>query len=345
MADSFDAFEYLSHLRSNWRFIAAVCGIALAIAAGASLLLPRKYTATARIVIEPPGGGDQRIAVAVSPIYLESLKTYEHFATGDSLFLRALQHFGLRSNAASRPVESWKRSVLKVEIPRNTKILEISATLPDPKMAQGMALYLAQETVTLSRTVNREGDQGLVQDAERQAAEARARLDGVTGELRRAGASEPVEGLRGEIYSAEALRDRLRSEQATAKGPRAEAIRQQLDGLDREIARNRRLLGERTAHADILRADRRDAEDTLAAADDYVRGVRSAAKFRGEQLSIIDPGITPERPSSPNVPLIVLAALFFGLASSLVFLGLQFGFERRKGQRARPSLRMAARDA
>ena len=34
--------------------------------------------------------------MAVSPIYLESLKTYEHYAESDSLFQNALDRFGLR---------------------------------------------------------------------------------------------------------------------------------------------------------------------------------------------------------------------------------------------------------
>jgi uncharacterized protein involved in exopolysaccharide biosynthesis len=243
------------------------------------------------------------------------------------------------------PVESWKRSVLKVEIPRNTKILEISATLPDAAKAQAMALYLAQETVALSRTVSREHDQGLVQDAERQAAEARARLDRITTEFGRADASASLEGLRGEIYSAEALRGQFIREESAAEGARRQALRQRLEELDQEIARKRALLGERTARADILRSDRREAEDAVATAEQYLRDVRGAARFRGEQLSVIDPGIVPERPSSPNVPLIVLAALFFGLVASLVFLSLQFGFERQKRRTVRPPLRVAARDA
>ena len=38
-----------------------------------SLLMPREYTATARVVIEPPAGTDSRAAITVSPVYLESL--------------------------------------------------------------------------------------------------------------------------------------------------------------------------------------------------------------------------------------------------------------------------------
>src|SRR5213083_31292 len=98
MAETFDVFRYMGYLRLRWRWTAAVCGIALAVTLVVSMILPREYTATARIVIEPPAGSDLRSAMAVSPIYLESLKTYEHYASSDSLFLKALDHFSLRQS-------------------------------------------------------------------------------------------------------------------------------------------------------------------------------------------------------------------------------------------------------
>jgi uncharacterized protein involved in exopolysaccharide biosynthesis len=95
MPESFDSFRYISYLESRWRWITASAGIAVVLAAGVSLAIPARYTATARIVIEPPAGADLRSATTVSPIYLESLKTYEVFAASDSLFQKAAQRFHL----------------------------------------------------------------------------------------------------------------------------------------------------------------------------------------------------------------------------------------------------------
>ena len=69
MAGPFDVFRYMSYMRSRWRWIAVSCTTATALAVGISLVLPREYTATARIVIEPPARTDLRAAVAVSPIW------------------------------------------------------------------------------------------------------------------------------------------------------------------------------------------------------------------------------------------------------------------------------------
>ena len=72
MPDSFDAYRYIGYMRSRWRWIAASCGVAVALALAFTIFQTRLYTATARIVIEPPAGSDLRSAMAVSPIYLES---------------------------------------------------------------------------------------------------------------------------------------------------------------------------------------------------------------------------------------------------------------------------------
>ncbi|HMC60818.1 MAG TPA: hypothetical protein VKJ01_16630, partial [Candidatus Solibacter sp.] len=52
--------------------------------------------------------------------------------------------------------------------------------------------------------------------------------------------------------------------------------------------------------------------------------------FRGERLRLIDPGIVPERPSSPNIPLNVLAALFLGLVLPIVYLTLQMSYQEQR---------------
>src|SRR6266849_2268753 len=149
MQDSFDGHQYIAFLRGRWRFIATACGVAVVLSLVVSLLLSKRYTAVASIVIEAPPGHDPRGATAVSPIYLESLKTYEVFASSDTLFARALDRFHLQP-PGSPSLESLKKSVLKVSKLRETKVLQISATWPDPKQAQALVQYLAEETASLS---------------------------------------------------------------------------------------------------------------------------------------------------------------------------------------------------
>ena len=184
----------LDRLRARWRVVAVTCGVSVGLALGASLILPKEYTAVSRVVIDPPAGSDPRVSTAVSPIYLESLRSYELFASSDDLFLKAVQRFGLRRD--STPIDRLKKSMLKVEMPRNTRILEIHATLPDAKKAHDLALYIAEETVKLNQAVSRQGDQELAGEAEKQAAEARIRLRDVEQAWNMAAMKEPTSSMR-----------------------------------------------------------------------------------------------------------------------------------------------------
>jgi len=349
MAETLDPFRYIGYLRERWKLIAASCAIAVVLALVVSLSMTRQYTATARIVIEPPAGTDLRAAVAVSPIYLESLRTYEQFASGDSLFQKAVEKFGLRSG----PIESLKRRVLKVGLLRNTRILEISSTLPDAAKAQALAQYLAQATIDMNRSLAVDGDQDLVRGMVEQQQELRRHLDAIDAEAAQLVAREPVEALQAEDENAAKLRPALdqqlsdvqleiadaaereknapasetveiRRQAANAKA-RLEQLRVQRQTLARESAERDQLLAMRLAHRERLEAERKAAQAQLTASENQLREARGGSAFRGERLKLIDPGIVPERPSSPNVPLNVVAAFLAGLVLPILWLTLRFG--------------------
>ena len=156
--EPFEPFRYIRYVRSRWRFLALSLVVAIAAAVAITALQRPRYTAVARILIEPPPGADPRSAMTVSPIYFESLKTYESFAASDSLFQEAIDRFRLRSLLGGLPFESLKKSVLKVQMVRNTRILEISATLPEAARAHALAQFVAERTVALSRSLTGDGD-------------------------------------------------------------------------------------------------------------------------------------------------------------------------------------------
>ena len=265
MPENFEMFRFLDHLRGRWRVIAVACGTAAAIALIAAFLAPNRYTSTAHVLIEPPAGSDPRGAMAVSPIYLESLKSYELVASGDRLFLDAIDHFKLPSGGS---VERLKRAVLKVTIPRNTKVLEISATLHEPAQAQALALYIAEQTVKLARDVSADTERDLLADAQKELDEAQSRLNGLESG-------------------------------STAAAPAESASR--------------------TAQRDAARA-------AVYAAVEHLVQVRSTAGGRGERLKIIDPGVVPQQPSWPNIPLMLLVAVLVALVGSLLYLTLEFNY-------------------
>jgi uncharacterized protein involved in exopolysaccharide biosynthesis len=285
MPEPFELFRYLEHLRRRWRLVALACGIAVALALVTGLVIPNSYTATARILIDTPAGSELHTAVALSPIYLESLKTYELVASGDRLFRDAIEHFKL---PRSKSVDALKRSVLKVRIPHNTKLLEVSATLSDPRQAQALALYIADQTVRLTREISLEGDRDLIADSQKQLDEARGRME------------------------------------------QAERTWAQLAGQPLNQA------AERSGTVDAAQAEREAARTTFEQAEKRLQEVRSYAGYRGERLTVVDPGVVPEQPSWPNIPLMVAIALLLAFAGSLVYVTFEFNYRPDRAATPRP---------
>lgn len=313
MRDSFDAFQYLGHLRARWRFIAAVSGIAAALALVAGLLLPKRYTATTTLVIDPPAGNDPRNATAVSPVYLESLRTYEAFAGGDSLFQRTVDKFKLREDLGDGPLESLKRRVLKVVKPRDTKILYIQMTLGDPRKAQAAAQFIAEETVSLSGVIARSTD-----------------LPEANAKTSTDPPSASIEALRAEVASLGELQGRLRRLLADVNADISEYTERSRSGTaaDRETAR---------AEVVALEARRATIEKQLVANEQALgiarqRELEGVAGLRGERVKILDPGVVPQRPSFPRLTLMVAVAFGVGLVGAVVWLTLSFRPESRTAE-------------
>jgi uncharacterized protein involved in exopolysaccharide biosynthesis len=351
MYDSFDAFEYIDYLRRRWRVLAVACTSALLISLSISLLLSKRYTATASVIIEPPGGGDVRYGTAVSAVYLESLKSYESFASSDSLFARAAARYHLQDAAHSQPIESLKRRVLKVSKPRDTKILEISVTLSDPAQAQKVAQFLAGETVALSRGESQASDDAFVEQARQQLIEANKRLEDDQKTWANLAIKEPMASLQSEIDSAVDLQSKLRQQlveaqadmaeyqqssgefaqqQLRAARSRAALLEKQIQELSHEVQQKSSTLAARAAKQDALQAEIEVARSVYQSDTSRVRELRAAAGSHAEQLRVIDPGIVPQQPSSPNISLNVVAALLLSLVASLVYLSGSFAYRRRR---------------
>lgn len=356
MPDPFDGRRYLSHIRSRWRLAAVVLATALASTLIISLLLPKKYTARVLLVIEPPAGSDVRASTAVSPVYLESLRTYEHLASSDQIFAKAAERFRLRANT-SKPLEKLKNEVLRVSIVRNTKVMEITATLPNPNQAHDVALFVAERTIKLNRESNRADDEELI-------AVARTGLDEATRRLAAAGAAflearkraSSSEALRFELdrigdLRIEIARLALTSELAaadeeerrktvlTADGTQIEGAQSHLQSLRNRAARLRReeanlerksadmqkSLASREAELQASETEFDDARAVREQAQKRLLELQSASGLRGERLNILDPGVPPERPSSPNIPLSLFVAGALGLLLALLYLTIEFG--------------------
>ena len=301
-----------------------------------TFLLPTRYTATATILIEPAAGADPRTLTAISPIYLESLKTFETVATSGNLFERALAKFNLRKEGANESIESIKARVLKVSKLRDTKILEINVTLPDPKQCQAMAQFLAEETVKITASVARDADGELVGDLERQADAARHTLAAIQTEWARTKAAVPVESARTELDSMIGTMYQMKRELYDAEASHAEfpsaATKARMDSLgarvrdlEQAVAAKSKMLAETSTRLDVLNAERQTRQTAYDSALRRAQELRASLSYSTERLKIIDPGTVPERPSEPRRMLYCLAAVGLALVAAIVYLSALYG--------------------
>ncbi len=359
--DRLDLLSFATYLIARWRLVAVTCAVAVSAAGIGSLFMPKTYTSTASLLIEPPAGNDPRGATAISPVYVESLKTYERFALSDTLFSEALNQLGLREARAGSSMEALKKKVLRVTKPREMKILEISATLPSPVKAQALARFMAEKTVQLSGSLDQQSQTDLTDAARKQMDTARKRLQSADQARNEFLASEPVEPLEAEIKNSTEQKLRLQSELTEARIDLAdyEARIRSASGTDqdvREAARMREQLAAskaRTAQIEIadrelgqsleakgvllerrkhrreaLDQERQSARAQYELATTRFNDTVASAAFRSERLEIIDPGTVPERPSSPNLSLNLVIAFFGALLASLAYVCLGFSFSR-----------------
>jgi uncharacterized protein involved in exopolysaccharide biosynthesis len=361
--EEFDGIQFAHYVRRRWAVIAISCTVAIALAGGVSLLLPRLYTATASILIEPPAGNDPRGATAVSSVYLESLKTYERFASSDTAIATALRESGLEKKFEGTSIDGIKRSVLKVSRPASTKIVEISATLDNPNDAQKLAQHLAEQSVALNRKLDNESSEDVLAEARRALEHAESRLRTAERNRDRVIQTEGVEVLQNELTDSNALRLSIEEElgktraaladaEADAKitqgsgepGERTlftarevDAMRARVASLEAQVS----TLAKTSADAATVLESRRQRREPLdnelrVARADYelatnkLADVQSSSAYRAERLEIMDPGVIPLHPSSPNILLNVMLAALVSLVLSLGYLALKFGYTRAR---------------
>lgn len=354
MNDSFDAVDFALYLRQRWRVVALCCGTALVLAGITGAMLPKRYTATSTLIIQPPAGSDPRAALAVSPVYLESLKTYEDFASSDTLFARAIDETGIRKEYPAASVEGLKHRILSVTKPSATRIIEIQATLGDPRRAERLARFIAEQTVALNESMDQRSSADAIGMAEKNVAAAETRLRNAEKASTTNNGVGNVDALTAELnntsdlnYEVQRNLSQARNDLAellshsSADTPQAVAARARIRDLDdQEKALTAKATEQSTAlerskpNQDALEAEQKLARTDLETARTRLAETRASAAARGERLEVLDPGIVPERPSYPNIPLMMLVAFTVSLMGSAAYLAISFGYSRAMPERA-----------
>lgn len=340
----FELQSYIQAMLSRWRRIGAAVAIAAAVALIISLALPKKYDATVTVVIQPAAGVGAYPAT-MSAVYLEYLRSYEHFVQSDGLLGRLIQELKLNQPPYRYTVESLRNSVLKITLVRHTKILKVRARFPDAQKAHDIASKLASLATRANAEVNaaetaraaKQIEAELV-EARRRAAQAQATLEA----FRRETSSEvlgrstvellerriALEGQLSEVRltlaekhaQVESVSGASLSGSETA-GLRAkekalrEALKETAVAYDRAQAR----LASVELRRQELEQNLELAQRTVATFTTRANDTRAVVTARSEELLISDPGVVPTRPSAPRITLNVLAAAVLGFLMSILY--------------------------
>jgi uncharacterized protein involved in exopolysaccharide biosynthesis len=369
MRNAAEGLEFAGYLWRSWTLVAITCATALAVTGIVGLLLPPRYTATASILIEPPGGNDPRSATAVSTVYLESLKTYERMASSDTLFEHALDDLRIRQRYPGVSTETLKRRILEVSKPASTTILDISATVSDAVSAQALAQYIAERTVALHESLDRQTDEELSKEPQRIFQAAKSRREAAEKAKDQFSRATPVEALDKEVLLVGELKLEVGKELARARAELANYLGQQQAPQPRETGEGQsgwtqfEIAATRTKVQDLenqdgdlqkalkvkgdlledlrRKRDALDAELKSSRADEDIENtklsdVKSSSATRGVRLKILDPGIVPRRPSFPNPPLNLAVAFVLSLTASIGYVAIRFAYDRTRETRRDP---------
>jgi capsule polysaccharide export protein KpsE/RkpR len=256
-----------------------------------------------------------------------------------------------------------KRRILDVTKPANTTIIDISATVNDPKDAQALAQFIAERTVALNVSLNQQSDADLTREPQQLFDAAKARREAAERAKDQFTKATPVEALDKEVLVAAELRSEVGKDLARARAELANYLGQQqapqpagagepqtgwtqfevvatrakiqdLESQDRQLLQ---FLSVKSSVLEDLRRrrDSLDAELKAARADEEgentkLSDTKSSSAARGVRLKVLDPGIVPQRPSFPNPTLNMAAAFAFALVMAIAYLAIRFAYDRTR---------------
>jgi uncharacterized protein involved in exopolysaccharide biosynthesis len=348
--------ERFAYVLSRWRFLAVVVAGAGVVTFAVSELLPRRYTAISTVLIDPPGTNDPRAAMVVNPTYLDSLRTFERFFTSDTLFQQAAQRFHL--DAGNGGITALRNSVLKVAVQHDTRVLEVSATLPNPKDALALVQYITDQSINASHEEALAADRDTVRNVTEEFEHARVRFEKARAEWELAARQGTPETLQGEVTAdialqsefsrlrvqaeAEAAEWRIRARDGDAQdrqsstvltnaaSARASEYGKRERELAEEVSTKRKLLAEVGERHVVATSEFDAARKAYEVALGRVRDFSALNGLRSEHMRVIDPGVEPRQPSSPRVLLNTIAASLLAVCFAVAWLNLMAGTPRQR---------------
>ncbi len=214
MNESFDAYRYIGYLRARWRWIACSAALAVVLAAAASLAMTPQYTATARVVIEPPAGrgparrhGGQPDLSGIAQDLRTLRRQRQPVPEGGAAIRPAREARSNRSSGACCRC-SWcaTRASWKSRRPCRTR-----------RRRRRWPNSWRKPRWRSNRASVAEGDQDLLRGIEQQARDLRARLQETDANWAKAVAGEPLVSLQASVEQAADQRSKMEEQAQSAE--------------------------------------------------------------------------------------------------------------------------------
>src|SRR2546422_520052 len=280
-----------------------------------SFVLPKTFSATATLLISesPVAGADTRM---FNFVYYDLLRSYETFGTNDYLIQKSIENFGLQNPPYKLSVDKFKRQrFLQVQLPKNTRLLNVSVEFPDARLASDIANFFATNIISLDEEANaRLNSDSAYPEARNTSTGDKAKFPPNTP-IKEEGADLLHQQIQGQLLEADSEILGIKAE--------IQMLQKKFESIKQKLAL---LLPEKIAKENTF--DRLSLQAKLAS-DTYVsfnKKYQEAALNVGATtyLKLIAPALPPDRPIKPRIPLnVVLGACFGFLGSTLLAFLLQ----------------------
>jgi len=188
-------------LRRRFRLI-VVCSVAAALGAGIlSFWQPKLYRATTHLLLAESKLADLE-SKATNFVYYELLRSYETLINNDYLVSRTIQKLELQRAPYALTVDSFRRRrVLKVELSKNTRLLEVIVEFPNAQLAAEICNYFVQQAVVFNEELNSRDAEKARLFVKEQLDRARQSMEVARNRLLEFSQTSTIEGLRESVRS------------------------------------------------------------------------------------------------------------------------------------------------
>ncbi len=324
-----------------------VCAVAVGIL---SLLQSKIYSATAHLLVSESKISDPDATRSPSHVYYELLRSYETLISNDHLIQKTVQNFGLDKHPYDLNVERFKRQrILKVELPKSTRLFKITVQFPDARLSAGIANFFADKAVASNEEMHNQDVQkarGLfrqqLNQAEEEVKRAEENLLKFTGSSKleqvRQSVSTLVDGhSRKETELTNLIVAVSRSSEKENSQSEIRGLKAAIQAIQRDLEAGRHrlngLLKERASKEVMLDHLSHQLETARRSYDSIYRRYQDAAtsvKSRSIDVKVIAPAVVPQSPIKPRIQLNILLACLLGFLVSLVLVFVLRNLEKAR---------------